>query len=482
MTDLDTDVCRWPAVDQLKAMQNGELSARELLHETRTLFELLNPSVNAVVTTDFDSAEQAAAESDRRRSKGLRQRPLEGLPVAIKDLEETAGMRTTFGSLLHADKVPDRDSLVVERIRAAGAVVYGKTNTPEFGTGSHTYNKVFGTTANPYRLDLSAGGSSGGAAAALATGLVSVADGSDMGGSLRNPAAFCNVVGLRPSAGRVPNWPMTDAWETLPTNGPMARTVDDTSLLLSVLAGADPRCPISIQQPFPPAVEQLSGPLRIGWSESLGGLAIQPEITEVLDRDGRRTLEQLGHSVVGCEPDMSGADVAFRVLRGLGYANNFGDLLKEHRNELSPELVANTEYGLRLGLAHYFAASADRTRVYYRLVQLFQDIDVLAAPVTMALPFPAGDIWPKSVNEVEQDDYLDWMRASWRISLTGFAALSLPCGFTSGNLPVGLQLIAPPGKEGLLLSLARQFETARPVWRTAPTFRTSEELDSSTPS
>ena len=469
MTETDIDLCRGSAVDQLEALERGELSARELLRETRERYERINPAINAVVTVDFEAAEVAAAESDRRRAAGEAARPLEGLPIAVKDLEDTAGLRTTYGSLLHAEHVPSRDTLVVERMRAAGAVIYGKTNTPEFGTGSHTYNRVFGTTTNPYAPDRSAGGSSGGAAAALAAGLSSVADGSDMGGSLRNPAAFCNVVGLRPSIGRVPNWPAKDAWESLATNGPMGRTVGDAALLLSVLAGGDPRSPLAFPGRLGSEVSELSAPLRIGWSRTLGGLDIQPEVTAVLEGEGRPALQRLGHTISDAEPDLSEADAAFRVLRGIGYARGFGALLDEHRDALSPELVTNTEYGLGLALTDFVDAREQRTRVYNRMVELFERIDVLAAPVTTVLPFPADQHWPREVNGVAQADYLDWMRASWRISLTGFAAISVPCGFSAEGLPVGLQLIAPPRSEALLLSLARQFEREVPAWRTVPT-------------
>ena len=474
MGEIGWELGRASAEDQLAALARGELSAVELLAHTAERHARINPLINAVVTVDWEAARATAAESDRRRAAGESVRPLEGLPVAVKDLEDTAGMRTTFGSARFADHVPDRDSLVVSRLRAAGAVVYGKSNTPEFGTGSHTTNRVFGTTTNPYDPSRSAGGSSGGAAAALAAGLTAVADGSDMGGSLRNPAAFCNVVGLRPSIGLVPDWPSRDAWQSLATNGPMGRTVGDTALLLSVLAGEDRHAPLSFPGRWgdaagvPIPVPILDRRLRIGWSRTLGGLPIDPEISEVLERDGLATLGELGHSVLDREPDMTGADTAFRVLRGAGYAHSFGAMLAGHRDELGPELIANTEYGLGLTLPQYLAAAEQRTAVFGRMVRLFSEIDVLAAPVTMSLPFPAEERWPRSVAGEEQEDYLGWMRASWRISLTGFAALSIPCGFSSSGLPVGLQLIVPPRGEDLLLALAREFEAERPVWREAP--------------
>nr|WP_254259636.1 amidase family protein [Leucobacter chinensis] len=449
-------------------LQAHELSATELLSETKNRYERTNPAVNAVVSVDFDAAEQAAAASDMRRAEGLPARPLEGLPVVVKDLEETAGLRTTYGSLRYATAVPDYDTLLVQRLREAGAVIYGKSNTPEFGTGSHTYNRVFGTTTNPFNTTRSAGGSSGGAAAALAMGLSSVADGSDMGGSLRNPAAFCNVVGLRPSIGRVPNWPSANGWETLSTNGPMARTVDDAALLLSVIAGADPRTPLAFPDQMGSQVQPVAQPLRIGWSRTLGGLDIQPEITKVLDRDGLETLRELGHTVRDVEPDMRGADEAFRTLRGLNYAHTFASMVRDHRQDLGSELIANTEAGLSLTSRDLFAAREQRTRVYDRMAELFETIDVLAAPVTSVLPFDIQETWPREINGVQQRDYLEWMRASWRISLTGYVAISVPCGFSSDGLPVGLHLIAPPRSEGLILSIAKQFEQARPLWLTEP--------------
>jgi len=449
-------------------MERGELSARELLAETRRRYAQVNGTINAVVTTDWIAAERTAGDSDRRRELGEPARPLEGLPVVVKDLEDTAGMRSTYGSLLHADHVPDRDTLLVERLRGAGAVIYGKSNTPEGGTGSHTYNKVFGTTTNPYAPTRTAGGSSGGATAALAAGMSSVADGSDVGGSLRNPAAFCNVVGLRPSTGRVPNWPSRDSWDPLPTNGPMGRTVGDVALLLSVLSGGDVRAPLAFPDPLPPRLPELSGPLRIGWSRTVGGLDIEPEVTAVLDDEGRPELERLGHGLTDLEPSLDEADSAFRVLRSLLYARNYGGLLDEHRDVLSPELVYNAEAGMQVTLEQFHEAREQRQRVYEGMLDLFERIDVLAAPVTAVVPFDAGTTWPQEINGVTQPDYLEWMRSVWRISLTGFAALSVPCGFTAEGLPVGLQLIAPPRQEHLILALAEQFERARPVWQEVP--------------
>lgn len=469
MRERQDDLLRESATTVRAALEAREISAEELLAEVEARYASVNPVINAVVSPDFEAARAVASESDRRRSAGEPTRPLEGLPIAVKDLEQTAGLRTTFGSTFFADHIPEHDSVTVARLRAAGAVIYGKTNVPEFGAGSHTRNQVFGITRNPYDPTRSAGGSSGGAAAALAAGLSVVADGSDMGGSLRNPASFCNVVGLRPSIGVAPNWPFqNDPWQTLSTNGPMGRTVADTAMLLSVLSGPDEHSPLSIAASATPMTLGDPGPLRIGWSRNLGDLDIDPEVTTVLDTVGLTTLVQLGHTVTDQEPDLRPADRAFRVLRGLGFVRSHGSGLDSQRDRLSAEVVANTEYGLSLSVDDYVSALDARVEAFSTMVELFREIDILAAPVAAVLPFPAEWDWPHIINGVDQPDYLQWMRPCWRISVTGYAAMSIPCGFSAGGLPVGLQLIAPPGREQRLLELAQQFEAALPAWQQIP--------------
>lgn len=469
MNDPQHDLLRDSAENVLHALETKQLSAVELLSEVRARVDSVNPSIRAVVSTDFDSAERVAAASDGRRARGESARPLEGLPVAVKDLEQTAGLRTTFGSTFFAEHVPTQDSVTVARMRAAGAVIFGKTNVPEFGAGSHTRNRVFGTTTNPYDPTRSAGGSSGGAAAALAAGMSIVADGSDMGGSLRNPASFCNVVGLRPSLGRTPNWPFQeDPWQTLSTNGPMGRTVGDTALLLSVLSGPEPHSPLSFPAEREPLNLEAPESLRIGWSRNLGDLDIAAEVTAVLESEGLSTLLGLGHRVRDREPDLRPADRAFRVLRGLGFVRTHAADLKAKRDRLSAEVVANTEYGMTLTVRDYTDALDARVEAFMTMVDLFEDIDVLAAPVAAVPPFPAEWDWPHDIDGAPQSDYLQWMRPCWRISVTGFVALSVPCGFTPEGLPVGLQLIAPPGYELRVLQLAQQFESALPAWKEVP--------------
>ena len=281
-------------------------------------------------------------------SRGEPTGPLHGLPIAVKDLEDTAGMRTTYGSPLFRDHVPAADTLLVTRLRSAGAIIIGKTNTPEFGAGSQTFNAVFGATRNPYDRSRTPGGSSGGAAAAVASGMLPLADASDLGGSIRNPAAFCGLVGLRPSPGRIAEVPTTNPWSPLSVHGPIARTVEDAALLLRALCGPDPRAPLSLVDP-PEAFADVGaadlGAVRIAWSDNLGGLPVEPEVTAVLRRR-RVELEALGCTIEDAEPDLRGADEAFETLRAVGFAHEFGELVRTRRDQLKDTVVWNTEVGL----------------------------------------------------------------------------------------------------------------------------------------
>jgi len=343
-----SELCLLPARDLVARMARGEISCVETMRAFLERIEALNPAVNAICTLDPDGAMEAAQEAERRRSAGREPGPLYGLPMAIKDLVEVAGMRTTYGSPLMRDNVPDSDALFVQRLRAAGALVIGKTNTPEWGAGSHTFNPIFGHTRNPYDLERSAGGSSGGAAAALATGMLPLADGSDLGGSLRNPASFCNVVGFRPSPGRVPVHPSRSLYEPLSVLGPMARDVEDAGLLLSVMAGPDPRDPLSIEQDASvfraPLGRDLRG-LRVAWSPDLGHLPVEPAVIEAL-QPALQTLEDLGCRVEAAEPDLRDAEEIFLTLRSVTFAAEFGPLLEGAREHLKDTVVWNTERGL----------------------------------------------------------------------------------------------------------------------------------------
>lgn len=451
------------ARDQAAAVRRREISARELLELHLTRIAERNPQLNAIVSLDEDRARAGAAAADQALTSGAEVGPLHGLPFAVKDTHAVAGWRTTYGSPLYADHVPDRDELLVERIRRAGAVVIGKTNVPEFAAGSHTFNPVFGATHNPYRYGLSAGGSSGGAAAALAAGLVPLAEGSDMGGSLRNPAGFCNVVGLRPTPGRVPTWPASLGWSVLSVQGPMGRTVADVALQLSVLAGPDRRVPIALDDDgagfATPLPERLDG-LRVAWAPDLGGrVKVEPAITRVLAA-AVPVFEELGARVEEDCPDLSDADEVFGTLRAWLFDAAHAELIARHPEQVKESIRWNAEMGAKLSGSDVSRAEKAHTRLYERMVAFFDRYDVLLAPTTQVLPFPVETEYPTEIGGEPMDNYLEWMRSCTLISPTGCPALSVPGGFTDDDLPVGLQVIAAPRADRRVLEVGHAFERA----------------------
>jgi amidase len=468
----DTDqLCDRPATELAALLRAREISARELLEASLDRIERLNPALNAVVTLDPEGARAAADAADAALASGAAVGPLHGLPVAHKDTHLTAGMRTTWGSPLFADHVPEQDELVVARLRAAGAIRVGKTNVPEFAAGSHTFNPVFGATHNPYRHGLSAGGSSGGAAVALASGMVALAEGSDMGGSLRNPAAFCNVVGLRPTAGRVPSWPASFGWSTLSVQGPMGRTVADVALQLSVLAGPDARVPISLQDDgavfAAPLPDELTG-LRVAWAPDLGGrVRVDPAITGVL-AGSVRVFEDLGATVEEACPDLSEADEVFGTLRAWLFEAAHLEKARRHPDQVKDTIRWNAELGATLSGADIARAEAAHTRLHERVVAFFDRFDVLLAPTTQVLPFPVELEYPTEIAGQHMDDYLEWMRSCTLLSPTGCPALSVPGGFTADGLPVGLQVVAAPRADRRVLEAGHAFEQATGFGRRRP--------------
>ena len=456
-------------------MRGREVSAREVIAAHIDRVEAVDGAVNAMVTRCFEQAMAKAAAADQALAQGEPPGLLHGLPIAHKDLIDTAGIRTTYGSPLFAEHVPDRDELLVSRMAGAGAISLGKTNTPEFGAGSHTVNRVFGATRNPYDLSRSAGGSSGGAAAALAARMVCLADGSDLGGSLRNPASFCNVVGLRPSPGRVPSWPVTDPADILGVQGPMARTVADTALLLTVQSGPDPRAALALDMP-PPAltapadVTQVLGQdlrgLRVAWSADLG-LPVEPEVRATL-APARVVLADLGCQVSDAALDLSGGDEVFRTWRALRFATAFGPLLRDHPDDVGPNVTWNIERGHELTVADLSRATTLWAALAERVGAFFTGFDVLACPVSQVPPFDVDLDWVHEIDGVPQESYLDWMRSAYLISVTGLPAISVPAGFTPGGLPVGLQLIGRRRGDWHLLAVAAAFEKATGYAHTAP--------------
>lgn len=464
------------ALELAARLRRRDVSAREVVQAHLDRIEQVNPTVNALVTLDPEGALSAAALADERLVRGAALPPLHGIPIAFKDTHLTRGMRTTHGSPLFADHVPDEDDLLVDRLQRAGAIRLGKTNVPEFAAGSHTFNPVFGTTRNPYDTTRSAGGSSGGAAAALAAGLQPLADGSDMGGSLRNPASFCNVVGLRPTPGRVPRHPGGDLWDTLSVPGPMGRTVADTALLLSAMAGPDPRCPIGLETPGEafrvPLDRELRG-LRIAWTPDLGGHApADPDVLAVLEPQ-LRVLEELGCRIDTACPDLTGADDTFRTLRAHSFDLALGALLDSDRQSLKPSIVQNIEQGRRLTAADLRTATATRSRLYLGILDFFSRYDLLLAPVSQVTPFDAELEYPREVAGRPTHSYLDWMRSAYLISVLGVPALSVPAGFTPGGLPVGLQFIGAPRADLAVLQAGHSYESATRHGRRRPDLPTA---------
>ena len=443
------------------ALRAREISARELLDLHLQRIAQVNPSVNALVSLDEERARTSAAEADRALASGEPVGALHGLPFAFKDTHEVAGWRTTYGSSLMASHVSTEDDLVVERIRAAGVVPIAKTNVPEFAAGSHTFNPVFGTTLNPYDLGRSAGGSSGGAAAALASGMVPLADGSDMGGSLRNPASFCNVVGLRPSLGRVPDWPTDNAWETTSVAGPMARNVEDLALLLSVMAGPDPRVPAALSEPGddfgPPLSGTLAG-LRIALSVDLGGAFEVDAAVAAVVESSASTFIAAGADVRPAHPELPEAEDTFRTLRAWNFQAAFGDLLREHPDGFKASLADNIRAGETLAGADVARGYRQRTTLGHRMYDFFSSYDVFVLPVSQVPPFPADQEFPTAINGRPMETYLDWMRSAYFVTVTGCPAISVPAGFTEDGLPVGIQIVAPHNAERRLLEVAHAFE------------------------
>ena len=466
----DTDLCLLTATELADRIAKKDLSAREVMTAHLARIERLNPTLNAIVTLLPERAMERAARADQAAARGKSLGPLHGLPIAHKDLVATKGIRTTYGSRIYENFVPDEDALIVERLRNAGAITIGKTNTPEFGTGSQTYNDVFGETLNPYDPTKTCGGSSGGAAVALATGMLPIADGSDFGGSLRNPANFCNVVGFRPSPGRTPVWPSPALSFRFLVEGPMARTVEDVALMLSTIAGPDPRSPIAIAEPghvFARPLARDFTDLRVAWSENLGGLPVDGRVTAAINAQ-RTAFESLGCATEDAEPDFSGADEVFRVWRAWYYVRAFGDLLDQHHSAIKETVVWNIEEGLKLDEARIQQAERTRAALDRRLRTFMDTYEFLILPVSQVPPFDVAQRYVSEINGVPMETYLDWMRSCYYISATGLPAISVPCGFTPGGLPIGVQIVGRPHDDFGVLQLAYAFERATETWKRRP--------------
>ena len=440
-----------------------QLSARELMAAQLRQIERLNPRLNAIVAKLPDEAcLRLADEADRGLRPGEARGPLHGLPWAFKDMESVTGFPCTLGSLVYRAHYPPADSLLVARLRRAGVLPIGKTNVPELGMGSQTYNAVYGTTRNAWDDTRTAGGSSGGAAVAVACGMLAGADGSDLGGSLRNPANFNGIVALRPSAGLVPAAPTLLPFLGLAVKGPLARSVADVAFLLSVMAGPDPAdlaCQPCDPEAFAAPLERSFRGTRIAWCPDLGGLPLDRRVRDVLD-SRRRTFESLGCIVEQTAPDLSDADEIFLVLRAWRAWTHYGALLPAHRATLKPEAVEEIERGGRLSGAQVSSAMVRHAALLERLRRFQQSHPFIVCAVNQVPPFEAELHWPTHIEGVAMEHYIAWMKSAYWISTTLCPAISVPAGFTADGLPVGIQIVGPYREDLAVLQLAHAFESA----------------------
>jgi amidase len=466
------EICFMRAVDMMDAIRNKKLSSREVMQAHLKQINRVNSKVNAMVTMVPEDHLLAQADAaDEALAKGKWLGPLHGLPVAVKDLHETQGIRTTFGSLLHKDYVPDFDCRVVQREKEAGAIVIGKTNVPESGLGSQTFNPVFGATRNPYDLTKTCGGSTGGGSVALACGMAPLADGSDMGGSLRNPPNFCNVVGIRPSPGRVPDVPTHLGWFTLSVSGPVARNVADCAFFLSVLAGFDHHSPISIDQPGAQFAQPLTGRsfkgVRVAMFKDLG-LPWEPEVKSAVQAQGK-VFESLGCIVEEAEPDFTDANECFLAWRHWSVELAFGDLIATHGDQLNDYIHWHVEEGRKLTGTYLSRVEARRTALFQRLCGFKNEYDFFIAPVSQVLPFDVNKHYPTEIAGVKMENYMAWMKSAYYISVAGNPAMSIPCAFSETGLPIGIQIVGRHHDDWGVLQLAYAFEQATNIGKRRPT-------------
>ena len=453
------ELIEMPACVLVDRLGSGEITPLDLLDALESRIQDVDTKVNALPILCFDRARDHAK---RLMQKPLGERgPLAGMPIAIKDLTDVAGVRTTQGSRIYKDYVPATSDLVVEQLQTSGGIVYAKSNTPEFGAGANTFNDVFGATLNPWNTKLSAAGSSGGSAVALATGMAWLAHGTDMGGSLRNPASFCGIVGMRSSIGRVASTPVAAIDRTLSVNGPMARNVEDLALLLDAMCGEHAADPLSLPAPATPfltSVRSGGGKLRrVAYSADLGITPVDPEVAAIT-RSAAQQFSEIGVIVEEAHPDLSEAHECFQTLRALDFALTKAQLLRSNRDFLKPEVIWNIEQGLALKVEDIERAQAQRLALTKRTIDFFKTYDLLLTPATIVPPFPVGDRFVAECSGVKFENYFQWLAIVYAITLTCCPALSLPCGFTADGLPVGLQMVAAPRAEATLLAGAKVLE------------------------
>ena len=463
---MPKELTRLSAVELARLIRTKKASPVEVTEAHLAAIGRVNPAVNAFCTLAPEKSLAWAREAEAAVKKRSRLGPLHGVPVAIKDLTATAGIRTTFGSTLFRDHVPTEDAEVVRKLKAAGAVVLGKTNTPEFGAGANTVNKVFGATRNPWNTALSASGSTGGGAAALAARLAPLAEGSDFGGSLRTPAAFCGVVGLRTTAGLVAKHPTTLPWHDTSVAGPMARSAEDCALLLDAMTGLSLKSPLSAAAPWRSArdavakARSLRG-LRLAYAPDIGAIGVDREI-ESLCREAALDLREARAVVDEVEINMSDGRDAFLTLRGEAMVGNHIDKL-ERIGELGDNLAGNIRAGLALTVSEIARAERKRAEIWHRWRALFEKYDLILTPAAPVPPFPVEKNYPDVIEGRKLQHYIDWIAANFLVSLAALPAASVPAGLTAAKLPVGLQIVGPRFSEPTILSAAKFVEEAHPI-------------------
>ncbi|HTS94550.1 MAG TPA: amidase family protein [Stellaceae bacterium] len=467
------ELCDIEAVELRRLIGAKAISPVELLEACLKRIEAVNPALNAITATAIDRAKSEAKAAEKAVLAGDALGPLHGLPIGIKDLNETAGIKTTWGSPLYKDYVPEKDERMVAAVRQAGAIVVGKTNTPEFGAGANTTNPVWGPTGNPFDPARICGGSSGGSAVALATSMLPTCTGSDTGGSLRIPAAFCGVVGFRPSPGLVATERRALGWTPISVQGPMGRTVADTLLLLQAQVSGDSRDPLAsrVDPAEFAAIEPVDlSRLRVAVSEDFGGMPIDPGIRETF----RERIGLVKHAFRSCEardPDMAGADEAFGIIRALNFLAAHKERYERHRDKLGPNIVANYEQGLALSAADAARGHVMQTRIYRAFQEFFQDCDILICPTVPVPPFPLEQRYCAEIDGKKLPTYYSWLAPTYYITLTAHPAISVPCGLEPTGTPFGIQVVGPARQDKYLLDvahalealLARDSRTARPI-------------------
>lgn len=456
------DIIDMSATALAHAIRTRALSSQEVVEGFLARIDAVNPAVNAVVSLVPEEAIDTAKERDRELSRGVIRGPLHGVPTAVKDLMDVEGLPTSHGSRIHAGRVATQDSVIAGRLRGAGAVFVGKTNTPEFGAGSHTFNDVFGPTRNPYDLTRSAGGSSGGAAAAVASGMLPFADGSDLGGSIRNPASFTNLVGLRPTAGRVASARPGNAWDPGSVLGALTRDVGDTALFLSVVSGPERRAPLAIDEDpslFLSLAPRSFAGAKIAYSADLGGLPLDPEV-RLATAGAARLAAELGAEVVEVDIDFSEADFVFETFRSLEFFDGHGEDARLHPDLVKKTVRDDVSWALGIDGAQVTRAAGAKTRLFRRMQTLFEQYDMLIAPTVQVLPFPVEWEYPTEVDGVAMERYYTWQRSCSRITATAMPSLSMPMAFSESGLPIGVQFVGPYRADRMLLEYAMTWETA----------------------